>query len=87
MRIHDRIVIVGAHARALAHDDRFPNWKPTLNLTEDRPPLPALTLDALNRDSDAEKMYRNAIAAGDKQASIEYEKFRRKRPRAATMIR
>ena len=42
----------------------------------------ALAFEALNRDADAEKMYRNAIAAGEKQASIDYEKFRRKQPRA-----
>jgi tetratricopeptide (TPR) repeat protein len=50
----------------------------------------ALTLDALNRDSDAERFYRDAIAAGEKQAELDYSKFRRKilaRPNAAVEIR
>jgi hypothetical protein len=42
----------------------------------------ALALEALNRDSEAESMYRKAVAAGEAQAAIEHEKFRRKRPRA-----
>jgi tetratricopeptide (TPR) repeat protein len=40
----------------------------------------ALALEALDRDSEAEDLYRQAIRAGDKQAVIDYEKFRRKRP-------
>lgn len=50
----------------------------------------ALTLDALNRDSEAEKFYRDAIVAGEKQADLEYSKFRRKMavsPDAAVEIR
>src|SRR6185295_4002637 len=39
----------------------------------------ALALEALNRDAEAEKLYREAVRAGDKQAPIDYEKFRRKR--------
>src|SRR4051794_27082702 len=39
----------------------------------------ALALDALDRDSDAEKMYRDAIRAGERQAAPEFEKFQRKR--------
>jgi len=42
----------------------------------------ALALEGLNRDADAERMYREAIRSGNMQASIEYEKFRRKRPPA-----
>ena len=41
----------------------------------------ALAFEALNRDSDAENMYRKAIRSGDRQAPEEYQKFRRKRPR------
>ena len=41
----------------------------------------ALALEALDRDSEAENLYREAIRAGDKQAVIDYEKFGRKRPR------
>lgn len=39
----------------------------------------ALALEALNRDAEAEKLYREAMRAGDKQAPADYEKFRRKR--------
>jgi enediyne biosynthesis protein E4 len=38
----------------------------------------ALALEALNRDGEAEKFYREAIRAGDKNAPVDYEKFRRK---------
>jgi tetratricopeptide (TPR) repeat protein len=38
----------------------------------------ALALEALNRDAEAEKLYRDAIRAGDQQAPVDYEKFRRK---------
>jgi tetratricopeptide (TPR) repeat protein len=38
----------------------------------------ALALEALNRDAEAEKFYRDAIRAGDKNAPVDYEKFRRK---------
>jgi tetratricopeptide (TPR) repeat protein len=40
----------------------------------------ALALEALNRDAEAEKFYREAIRAGDRNAPIDYEKFRRKQP-------
>ena len=39
----------------------------------------ALTLEALNRDAEAEQRYREALAAGEKQAQVDYEKFQRKR--------
>lgn len=42
----------------------------------------ALALEALDRDAEAESMYRQAIQAGDQQATIDYERFRRKRPAA-----
>jgi hypothetical protein len=38
----------------------------------------ALALEALHRDAEAEKFYRDAIRAGDKNAPVDYEKFRRK---------
>ena len=38
----------------------------------------ALALEALNRDREAEKFYRDAVRAGDKNAPADYEKFRRK---------
>jgi tetratricopeptide (TPR) repeat protein len=39
----------------------------------------ALALEALDRDPEAEKMYREAIRAGEKQAAADFEKFQRKR--------
>lgn len=39
----------------------------------------ALALEALDRDAEAEKMYRDAIRAGEKQAAADFEKFQRKR--------
>jgi tetratricopeptide (TPR) repeat protein len=39
----------------------------------------ALAMEALDRDSEAEKLYREAIRAGEKQAAVDYEKFQRKR--------
>ena len=44
----------------------------------------ALAYDALNRAPEAQKFYRAAIAAGDKQALIDYEKFRRKQTAPAS---
>ena len=39
----------------------------------------ALALEALNRDSEAEERYREAVATGESQAQADYEKFQRKR--------
>jgi enediyne biosynthesis protein E4 len=43
----------------------------------------ALAYEALGRDTQADRFYRAAIRSGDKQAPIDYEKFRRKQPAAA----
>ena len=39
----------------------------------------ALAMEALDRDSEAEKLYSEAIRAGEKQAAADFERFQRKR--------
>ncbi|MFN7922698.1 MAG: CRTAC1 family protein [Bryobacteraceae bacterium] len=44
----------------------------------------ALAYEALERDAEAERAYRDAIAAGEQQASVDFERFQRKRPRTVS---
>lgn len=58
-----------------AYEKAAPNGRTKLGM--------ALALEALGRDADAGRCYKEAIAAGDKQAAIDYAKFRRKQQTAA----
>lgn len=45
----------------------------------------ALAYEALGRDADAERAYKQALDAGDKQAAADYERFQRKQKAPAVM--
>ena len=42
-------------------------------------------LEALNQDQEAERAFQQAVASGEKQAVLDYEKFKRKRTGPVTV--